>query len=167
MHSDKPKRQNKMKLIPLFLVMIFALTASLTSQAGKVYKWVDENGNVQFSQFPPNTDKEGEQKAEQINVKTQKSMNAGQSKQKLETMRQKLLESSVDRNTENEQDKLDKEKAELMAKNCDKAKQRLRDLENNGRIYKTLENGERHWFDAKERMQSIKAARDQVKEFCA
>ncbi len=155
-----------MKLIPLFTVMLITLTASFISQAGNVYKWVDEDGNVQFSQFPPSTEQQSTQKAEQINIKTQKSMGSGQSKQKLETMRQKLLENSVDRNTEDEQEKLDKEKAELMAKNCDKAKQHLRDLENNGRIYKTLENGERHWFDAKERLQSIKAARDQVKEFC-
>ncbi len=151
-----------MKLLTLFIVMTFALSAPLLSQAGKVYKWVDENGNTQFSQFPP----EDEQQAEQVNVKTQKSMNSGQSKEKLKNMRQKLLESSVDRNTEDEEEKLNKEKAELIAQNCDKAKQRLRDLENNGRIYKTLENGERHWFDEKERAQSIKAARDQVKEFC-
>jgi len=162
MHNDKPNRQSEMKHLTLIIVMTLA-ALPLLSQAGQVYKWVDENGNTQFSQFPP----ENEQQAEQIKVKTQKSMNSGQSKEKLESMRQKLLESSVDRNTENEEEKLDKEKAELMAQNCDKAKQRLRDLENNGRIYKTLENGERHWFDVKERAQAIKAARDQVKEFCS
>ena len=162
MHNDKPNRQSEMKHLTLIFVMTLA-ALPLLSQAGQVYKWVDENGNTQFSQFPP----ENEQKAEQIKVKTQESMNSGQSKEKLESMRQKLLESSVDRNTENEEEKLDKEKAELMAQNCDKAKQRLRDLENNGRIYKTLENGERHWFDVKERAQAIKAARDQVKEFCS
>ena len=163
MHNDKPKRLDQMKQLTLFFIMTLAISAPLLSQAGQVYKWVDENGNTQFSQFPP----EDEQQAEQLDIKTQKSTNASQSKEKLKSMRQKLLESSVDRNTENEEEKLDKEKAELMAQNCDKANQRLRDLENNGRIYKTLENGERHWFDEKERAQSIKAAKDQVKEFCS
>ncbi len=135
----------------------------LISQAGSVYKWVDEHGNTQFSQFPP----EDQQPSERLNVKTQKSINSAQSKEKLTSMRQKLLESSVDRNTENEEEKLDKEKEQLRAKNCEKAKQNLRNIESNGRIYKALENGERHWYDVKERAEAIQSAKKDVKEFCS
>ncbi len=151
-----------MRYLTLFFVMTLAITP-LISQAGKVYKWVDENGNSQFSQFPP----EDQQQSEQVNIKTQKSISSSQSKEKLESMRQKLLESSVDRNTEDEEEKQDKENEKIRAQNCDKAKQHLRDLESNGRIYKTLENGERYWFDVKERAEKIKGAQKQVKEFCS
>jgi hypothetical protein len=147
-----------MKQIPLLLLMFFC---TLT-YAGQAYKSVDENGNITYSQFPP-SDK---QDSESITVKTQKSSSAAQSKQKLESARQKLLESSVDRNTETAEKKEAKEEAERMAENCGKAKQRLRDIQNNGRIYKTLEDGERHWYSEKEREGMISKAKEQVKKYC-
>lgn len=147
-----------MKQIPLFLLMFFCTL----SYAGQAYKSVDENGNITFSQFPPSD----EQESQSITVKTQKSSSAAQSQKKLDSARQKLLESSVDRNTETAEKKEAKEEAERMAENCGKAKQQLRDIQNNGRIYKTLENGERHWYDEKERESLINKAKEQVKKYC-
>jgi Skp family chaperone for outer membrane proteins len=161
MHKDKSKRQIKMKYLTLVFIMTLAVTP-LTSQAGKVYKWVDESGNTQFSQFPPG----GQKAAEHVTVKTQQSGSSSQSKEKLASMRQKLLESSVDRNTENEEEKENKEKEKIKAQNCENAKQRLRNLESNGRIYKILENGERHWYDVKGRAAIIKSAQKDVDKFC-
>ncbi len=147
-----------MKLTPLLLLMFFYTL----SHAGQAYKSVDENGNITFSQFPPSD----RQEAQSITVKTQKSSSASQSKKKLDNTRQKLLESSVERNTETAEKKEAKVEAERMAENCGKAKQQLRDIQNNGRIYKTLENGERHWYDEKEREGLINGAKDQVKKYC-
>ncbi len=147
-----------MKLIPLFFLMVF----TILSHAGQAYKTVDENGNITFSQFPPSDNND----TETINVKTQKSSSASRSKKALESSRQKLLESSVDRNTETAEKKEEKEKAERMAENCEKASQKLRDIQNNGRIYKTLKDGERHWYNEKERQQLINEAKDQVKQYC-
>ncbi|MEH6344899.1 MAG: DUF4124 domain-containing protein [Bermanella sp.] len=144
-----------MKLIPLLFLMVF----TISSHAGQAYKTVDENGNITFSQFPPSDNND----TETINVKTQKSSSASQSKKALESSRQKLLESSVDRTAEKKEEN---EKAERMAENCEKANQKLRDIQNNGRIYKTLKDGERHWYDEKERQQLINEAKDQVKQYC-
>ncbi len=135
--------------------MIF--TASFVCHAGQVYKWVDENGNTQFSQFPPSKD----QQSEQLNVKTQKSNDAA--KQRLKDSRQKLLENSVGRNTV---DKEDEEKAERMAENCKKAKQQMRNVQNIGRMYRVLENGERHWYNEKEIQQKKDSAKQQVAKYC-
>ena len=132
------------------------------SHAGQAYKSVDENGNVTFSQFPPSD----EQETQSITVKTQKSSSASQSQKKLDSTRQKLLESSVERNTETAEKKEAKAEAERMAENCGKAKQQLRDIQNNGRIYKTLEDGDRHWYDEKEREGLINDAKNQVKQYC-
>ena len=82
-------------------------------------------------------------------------------------MRQKLLENSVSRNTQSEQDKEDAAEAERKAQNCELAKQQLRDLEANGRVYKTLENGEREWYDVEGRAKLIKDAKSQVSELCS
>lgn len=135
----------------------------MLSHAGQVYKWVDESGNVQFSQFPP----PGKEQSESLNIKVQKSSSASTEKQKLNDLRQKLSESSVDRNTESEDEKVEKEKQLVKAENCSKAKQKLLDYQNNGRIYKTLPNGEREWYDEKGRDQLIKQAEQEVSKYCS
>lgn len=144
----------------IILIGLFSATASFSAQ---VYKWVDENGQTQFSQFPPDQ----ESQAKKIKVDTPKSAASAQSVEKLNNMRQKLLENSVSRNTQSEQDKEDAAEAERKAQNCELAKQQLRDLEANGRVYKTLENGEREWYDVEGRAKLIKDAKSQVSELCS
>lgn len=130
-------------------------------QAGQVYKWVDESGQVHFSQFPP------EQRAsENIKVNAPKSSNSKQAVEDLQKMRQQLTEQVVDRTTQSEEEKQAAAETERMAENCKKAKQRLLDLQNNGRIYKTLENGEREWYDDKGREGLIASAKKDVDKYC-
>jgi Skp family chaperone for outer membrane proteins len=148
---------------PLLLIILLSLLTTVTTQAAQVYKWVDENGQTQFSQFPPS---EASQ-AKEVKVTSAQSTNNTSSNDNLNTMRQKLLEDSVGRNTQNEQDKEDEKDIERKAKNCELAKQQLRDLEANGRVYKTLENGEREWYDVEGRAKLIKDAKAQVSEFCS
>jgi len=143
---------------PLLLLLLLSSSVFAT----QVYKWVDENGQTQFSQFPPTN---VETNANKVDVKAQPASNP-EAANRLKDMRQKLLESSVERNTESEKDKEDAEQAKRMAENCERAKQHVRDLENNGRIYKTLENGERHWYSEQERMEQIQKAKEQVSRFC-
>ena len=66
-----------------------------------------------------------------------------------------------------EKQRIEAEKAEAMAQNCKNAQQHLREMKNHGRIYKTLENGERHWYDEKGREGLIKKAQANVKKFCS
>ena len=141
------------------LSLMFLSSAAFSAQ---VYKWVDENGQTQFSQFPPTSQ---QQSADKVDIKTQRAANPEASK-KLDTMRQKLLESSVDRNTQSEKDKEAVKEAEALAENCKRAEQHLRDLQDNGRIYKTQEDGERYWYSEKEREGLIQKAKDQVAKFC-
>jgi len=143
---------------PLLLLLLLSSSVFAT----QVYKWVDENGQTQFSQFPPTN---VETNANKVDVKAQPASNP-EAANRLKDMRQKLLESSVERNTESEKDKEDAEQAKRMAENCEREKQHVRDLENNGRIYKTLENGERHWYSEQERMEQIQKAKEQVSRFC-
>ena len=141
---------------------LFLLLISSSVFSAQVYKWVDENGQTQFSQFPPPGD---QQTADKVDVKTQPASNPEAAK-RLKDMRQNLLESSVERNTQSEQDKEDAKEAERMAENCERAKQHLRDIENNGRIYKTQEDGERYWYSEQEREGLISKAKEQVDKYC-
>jgi len=145
------------------IVFLTTLSIGVFSQAAQVYKWVDEKGQTQFSQFPPATTKT----AEQISVKTSQSASTQESTDKLNDMRQKLLENSVGRNVQTEEKKLAEEDAKIKAKNCSMAKQKVRDLEANGRVYKTLENGEREWYDVEGRAKLIKTANADVTKYCS
>ena len=130
-------------------------------QAGQVYKWVDESGQVHFSQFPPE-----EREAENVNINAPTSSNSKQAVENLQKLRQQLTEQVVDRTTQSEEEKQAAADKERMAENCQKAKQRLLDLQNNGRIYKTLENGEREWYDEKGREGLIANAKKDVDKYC-
>ena len=147
-----------MRVIPL-LFTLFLLTSA---HAGQVYKWTDENGQTHFSQFPP-----AKAPAENIEVNTPKAANSKQATEQLQKMRQQLQEQVVDRTTESAEEKQAAEEAQRMAENCKKAKQRLIDLKNNGRIYKTLENGDREWYDEKGRENLIKDAQKDVTKYCS
>lgn len=150
----------KFSLIALLLTGLMAATLGHTAQ---VYKWVDENGQTQFSQFPPSE----KGKAEKIKVNSAQSSSTSQSAEKLNNMRQQLLENSVDRDAAKEKSKEDAAEQERKDKNCELAKQQLRGLEANGRIFKTLENGEREWYDEKGRDKLIQQAKEDVNTHCS
>lgn len=143
------------------ITLLFTLVILTSAHAGQVYKWTDENGQTHFSQFPPE-----KTESENIAIDTPKAANAKQANEQLQKMRQQLHEQVVDRTTESEEEKQTAAEAERMAENCKKAKQRLTDLKNNGRIYKTLENGEREWYDEKGRENLIKDAQKDVTKYC-
>ncbi|RJX27760.1 MAG: DUF4124 domain-containing protein [Desulfurivibrio sp.] len=44
-----------MKKLPLFLSMVFALTLVLSAQPAlsKLYRWVDDKGNIRVTEYPP------------------------------------------------------------------------------------------------------------------
>jgi len=144
------------------ITLLFTLFFISTIQAGQVYKWTDANGQTHFSQFPPE-----QAQSENIVVNTPPPSNSKKADEALQKMRQQLQEQAVDRTTESEEEKEAAAEAERMAENCKKAKQRLTDLKNNGRIFKTLENGEREWYDEKGRENLIKDATKDVTKYCS
>jgi len=143
------------------ITLLFTLIFSCYLSAAQVYKWVDEDGQTHFSQFPPE-----QNKADKIDVNAPTSANSKAAAENLEKMRQTLREQAVDRVTETEDEKKAAAEAERMAENCKKAKQQLLDLQNNGRIFRTLENGEREWYDEKGREKLIANAQKQVDKYC-
>lgn len=146
-----------MKVSLFFGLMWFAIMAQ-----AQVYKWVDDDGQVHFSQFPPEDDKP----VESVDIRVGSSMPADAAKQKLENIRQKLLESSMDRNL-SEEERLQKQaQAEDAEKRCQQARDQLITLQQNGRVYQTDEQGERQWLDEKKRQDLINETQQRVKELC-
>jgi len=143
------------------LAVTAALLASATVNAAKVYKWTDANGQVHFSQFPP----EQQKQAESVDIKTTRG-DAEASRNELNALRSKLKEDIDSRNKRKEEAEEQKKKDAIMAENCKRSRERLAMLKNGGRFYKTKADGEREWYDEKQTQKEIAAAQADVKEYC-
>jgi hypothetical protein len=125
-----------------------------------MYRWVNEDGVVTYSQSPP-----PDVEAETVEIKTAPASSADDSKQQLETLRQKLADSAEDRALKKAQKK---EQADIKAensKNCSIARKNLEQLTAlANRLYKTEDGYVRLSEEA--RQKKMQQAREQVKEFC-
>lgn len=144
--------------------LIFVIISAVFSAAAtaSVYRWVDADGQVHYSQFKP----AGVNATEQNKPNTNQGPNPEEAKKRLEELRAKLQENINDREKAKKEQAEAKEDKERRKENCEKAKEQLRGYENNGRVYKTLENGERYWYTEKEREGLINSAKEQVKKYC-
>ncbi len=138
-----------------FIVLSFFIT---TSASAAMYKSVDEEGNVSYSQSPP---KSGNYKT--ITVKKYKPTSPDAAK-RINDARKSIEQGTEDR----KQNKLlkaelDKNK-KIMADNCKIAKKNLRLFT----VYKKLKNeqGEYYRVTDTERAQRIKAAKENIKQYC-
>ncbi len=129
----------------LFLV-VYLLTVTCT-YADDVYKTIDENGRVQFSQFPPYKD------AEKLKLKNSGnnsvSSNNKSSNASLQERQRKysdyLQSERLERQEKRTQAK--QEKAEL-ASRCNSVRAELSDMNQGGILYYDLdENGQRVYID--------------------
>jgi hypothetical protein len=146
---------------------LFTLAAlvlfSLTAQAG-LNKWVDAEGNVHYSDAPPQ------------NVKTQSVPNIAGTGQaaapvtyssKSYVEREAELKKSKQEKTEaNEKKERQEAQAEEKKRNCAAAQQNLRVLEEGTRIVTYDANGERTYLDDTAREQRLNDARKAASNHC-
>lgn len=144
--------------------VIFAFLSTLisVSASASVYRWVDDQGQVHYSQFKP----AGVESTEQGKPNTNQGPNPEEAKKRLEELRSKLQESINDREKSKKEQVEAKEEIERNKENCAKAKEQQRNYENNGRMYKILENGEHYWYSEEERAEMIKKAKEDTAKYC-
>lgn len=130
----------------------------------ELYKWVDEQGNVHYSDQPAG----GKTKSEStLNIPSQpgalNSADGGKSWQEKEQEFQKRKASAAEAEAK-------KQKAEQEAKtqreNCEKAKQNLSQLESAVPVYTFNEKTGRTLLNQEQRTQEIAKARKSVAEWC-
>lgn len=123
------------------------------------YKWIDENGNVVYSQQPPD---EGPYEVIQtVKPSAPSSRTATPPSSSFATQtQQEAEERKVDKTVEQEVAK----SAELRADNCKAAKHNLETYT----VYRRIKNdqGEIVRLDDNERAKRIQEAKDAIKEFC-
>ena len=148
------------------LLLIAALLAASAANAQQ-YKWVDQNGKVQYGDLPPPGVKatplkpppgapSGGPAAKSDGKKDAKKLTPEQAFQK----RQK--------DEQERQAKADKEKADAASKsaNCESARANLRTLESGQRVSSTNAAGERVFMDEAQIAQQVERARKSVSDWC-
>ena len=127
------------------LALIIYLMHTVSLQAADVYKVIDENGRVKFTQFPPYKD------AEKLKLKNSgtDSVNNNSSSKSLQERQERysnyLQSERLERKEKRAQAK--QEKAELASK-CNSVRADLNDMNQGGILYYDLDdNGNRVYID--------------------
>jgi hypothetical protein len=147
------KRPNRRQLV----ILLFALLPGLAAAA---YRWVDQDGNVQFTQFPPPSDAPVE--VEQ--VKTVKDPRPEQETR--EEGKDEDVPPPPEMKEEGPTEEEKKAQRELDRKNCNAAKANLSSLQSNPRIKMKDKDGNVGFIGDAKRQNMIDQARKQVRKYC-
>ena len=149
------KQLKMLQIIGLAMVMImpFHLHA-------KMYKWVDENGVTQYTQYPP-----PEQGIEVETIKPPPPVNTEAAQKELQDLENKIDSAKDARNSsEEEAVKSEQDQAQKQAE-CNKAKARLASYQR-PRVNKVLPDGTRVRIPEEERLSEIEKSKELIKKAC-
>lgn len=142
-------------LLPLVLVMM-----SNTVTAG-VYKWTDENGQVHYSERPP----EESGQVERVAIDpAPKSSDEG--KERLNQYKNDLDTMMKEKDKEKAQQDAEKNQNEIKKKNCESARNRLKQLNAHAKIFYKDDSGKENYMDEKQRSEEKQKAQSRVDKWC-
>ncbi len=145
-----------------FHLILLTLAVFLPMQDGfaRMYKWVDGNGEVQYTQHPPVGRSATEIKAHASPVRDEDA------KKQLEALHEKAEEQRLERKLGTEKAARLKKTKEDKKKNCLTARKNLEVLKTAPRIRDKNTGGEFVYLDEKTRQKRLDATRQQIKENC-
>lgn len=143
------------------LVMLFVMVTGI--QAGKIYKWVDENGQIHYSsQKPPGQEVE--------TVKVKKGPKAVQAEESGSADKADDKDAPTAEDEEAEalaREQLAKSDAANKKKMCEQARRNIDSLNASVRVVqKDEKTGENVRMSDEQRVQALKKAQQAVKEYC-
>jgi hypothetical protein len=155
------------------IIRMLAVTLALAFGApahAQLYKWVDSEGKVQYSDKPPPAGASREQK---LNIPKNPPAAAGPAAPVADgepTSPQNAADKEMDFRKRKVEEDLARQKGETEERQrqdqCINAQQRLRGLEDAGRVYTVDEKGERQYLDDEARARGIEQARQDISKFC-
>ena len=152
---------------PVRLFIALAILLATATVAAQVYKWVDKDGRVQYTDIPPPA---SATKVEAKKVDTSPataSTSAPAVPAKSAQMRakeaEKLKTEAAEKTRKRE---TDQKNAEISAANCQASRTVLRDLETGRPSMRTNEAGAREFLSDEARQDEMTKARKSIAEFC-
>jgi flagellum-specific peptidoglycan hydrolase FlgJ len=142
------------------IALAAALGIALPAQATKLYKYVDEQGNVTYSQTKP---KGHEAETIRLNSATLDSSGA---QEELDRLNDKAAAQSKDRQFAETSASAAAERDERMASNCKIAQENMRILRTTSRIQDKDANGEAYFLDEAAIQAKMTATQGQIENYC-
>ena len=152
----------KMKNFVIATLCMVILFSSAATVAGKIYKWTDAEGKVHYgSEKPADAD------AEKMKVDTSKTgVNRGAAalddlKQQVDDEAERIKEEGIPA-----EPPVPSLPMKEVRKRCQKAKQNLATIQSRGQLRERDANGETRYVSEEEKQRRIKAANQQIREYC-
>jgi flagellum-specific peptidoglycan hydrolase FlgJ len=146
------------------ITLTVALTAALgfapSAQAAKLYKWVDAEGNVTYSEKKP-----PDVKAETIHLRGA-TLDATGAQDKLDELNEKADAQQKDRQFAQNTATATAERKERMANNCKIAQENMRILRTSSRIQDKDQNGQAYFLDDAGIQAKMAATQTQIDNNC-
>lgn len=136
----------------------------LTTASAEIYKYIDEHGQVQYTDKPPLLPKEAP-----IKKQTQPTDNAALADRVAADLKARdaaARAQAAAKQAETEKKKADELTAADKADRCVQARGKYENLTTSHRVYSLNDKGERVYFDEKQIEQSIAAAKEQMDTWC-
>ncbi len=159
--------QNETLLLKLLLLLSLVMAAFSASADSEIYKWVDEEGNVRYSDCPPPPSCDAE------TIQAPQEPNPSDVRRAQERLNEMLEEQHVSKG-EREQEKLEKERQRVIAmavavakkRVCIRARQNLYVLQVQKPVFYLDEKGEYVYLDEKTRQAEILRMEQLITENC-
>jgi hypothetical protein len=149
---------------PVQLFIAVAILLATATVAAQVYKWVDKDGKVQYSDTPPPATAT-KTEAKKLDSAPAPAAVAAPAK----SLQDRVKESDKAKATLAEKTKkaeADQQNAEINATNCTNARAAVRELETGRPMVRTSEAGNREYLSDETRQAEMATARKAVADFC-
>jgi len=147
---------NKNPLLQLIAITLLLLAASSTMAA--MYKWVDDEGNIHYSQTPPM-----ERQSEQIE---KPRMPAPPPKADAAPADTTTAEPTAGTESEGPSEEEIRAEKERVAEECRRARQWISEIENKPRLRVRDDSGNLRYLTEEERQARLKQAQDYLRKYC-
>ncbi len=126
----------------------------------RLYKWVDEYGNVTYSERKPPG-----QQAEEVKVRTA-PISSSEAEEKLEGLQEKANKQQKEREVDKTIAKDNERENAAFKKNCEIAQQNRKVLENSARVRGTDKEGKSYFLDQQEIQSKLEQTNRQIELYC-
>lgn len=152
----------------LLISLTFGLLLITWGAIGEVYRWVDDQGEVHYSDVPPAAQDYGEVAVE--DVPAPPAQEQRQQKDRWQRIIQQQQESRARRLKKAEEERVAREakrqEEAVRAERCRLARHNLNTLLLRRPVYHLNEQGERAYVDDRQRAAEIRRARKEIEDFC-
>lgn len=158
-HEPAMRDRSTTCLKSLALAALLA-AAPVQSSLAKLYKWVDENGNVTYSERKP-----PDRQAEEIRVRSA-PVSDDEAKKQLESLKEKARGDQDTSDSTTAAAGQTKEAAEQYKKNCEIARENQRVLKNSARVKTEDNEGKQYFLEPAQIQAKLEQTAKQIELYC-